>query len=202
MLYVQMFLFSSALILNKNRLLFLLFESYYLQYIENSVCLLFHYSSNLFLLLYVHVIHWYFFPLWGGDVGILLYTGNRQMIRRLVQYIIHTLVKYLLVLLIIIPRLDHLIGQSIHCLIKVGSPTCTSNWYWQKWIKMWWWYGRRYISEVTLEHFHVGLCSRAPPMCGYENSHTSPLCNTIPSLYGIIVSPAFLNGHYCLIDVL
>ena len=125
--YVQIFLFLSALILNKNRLLLSLFKSYYLQYIENSVCLLFHYSSSLILILYAHVSYYNFLPLQGSDVGILLFIGNQQMIRQSVQYLIYTLVKYLLIQLIIIPRLEHFIGISINCLRQVGAPACTSN---------------------------------------------------------------------------
>ena len=43
------------------------------------------------------------------------------MIRRSVKYLIYTLVKYLLIQLIIIPRLEHFIGLSIHCLTQVGA---------------------------------------------------------------------------------
>ena len=66
------------MILNKNRLLFSLFEIYYLQYIENSVCLIFHDYSSLLLFLSMNVIHWGFSPPQGGAVGILLYTGAEE----------------------------------------------------------------------------------------------------------------------------
>ena len=56
---------SAMLIMNKNRLLFSLFESYYFQCIVDSACLIFHDYSSLILLLYVHVSHWDFFPLQG-----------------------------------------------------------------------------------------------------------------------------------------
>ena len=124
------------------------------------------------------------------------------MIRRSVQYLIYTLVKYLLIQLIIIPGLEHFIGLSIRCLRQVGAPACTSNWNKKQQRKRVWWGGSRHISEVTLEHLRVGLWSIAPPMGGYDNSHTSPLCNTTPRWCGIIVCPVFRNGHDCLIYVL
>ena len=117
----------SALILNKNRLILSLFESYYIQCIVDNECLIFHDSSSLLLLMYVHVSHWYFVPLKVGGVGILLYPGKKQIIRRPVQYLIYTLVKYLLMQLIIIPGLDNFIGKSVHCLRQVRAPSCTSN---------------------------------------------------------------------------
>ena len=202
MLYVQQFLFLSALILNKNILLFSLFERYYLHYIENIVCLIFHDSSSLLLLLYVNVIHWGFPPPRGGTFGILIYTGKKQIIRLSFQYLIYALMKYLLMQLIIIPGLDHFIGQIIHCLIQVVAPACTSNWHRQQWRERVWWGGIRHISEVTLYHLHVGLWSRAPPMGGYDNSHTRPLRNTTPRWHGIIMCPDFRNGRECLMYVL
>ena len=121
---------------------------------------------------------------------------------RSVQYLIYTLVKYVLMQLIIIPGLDHLIGRSFNCLIQVWSPACNSNWYRQKWINRVWWGSISRVSEVTLENLHVGLCSRAHPMGGFDNIHTSPLRKTMPSLRGIILCPAFQNGHDFLIHVL
>ena len=124
------------------------------------------------------------------------------MIRRSVQYLIYTLMKYLLIHLIIIPGPENFIGLSIHCLRQVGAPACTSNWHWQKWIKTVWWGGSRQICEVTIEHLRVGMWSIAPPMGGYDNSHTSPLRKTMSRWRGIIVCPAFHNGHDCLIYIL
>ena len=134
--------------------------------------------------------------------GTLLYPGKKQIIRRSVQYLIYTLVKYLLMQLIIIPGLDSLIGRSVHCLRQLSAPACTSNWYLQQWRKRVWWGGSRRVSEFTIEHLHMGMCSRAPPMSGYDNIHTSPLRNTMPSWCGIILCPAFRNVHNCLIYVL
>ena len=124
------------------------------------------------------------------------------MIRRSVQYLIYTLMKYLLIQLIIIPGPENFIGLSIHCLRQVGAPACTSNWHWQQWRKMVWWGGSRQISEVTLEHVRVGLCSIKLPMGGYENSHTIPLRKTTPRWRWIIVYPSFCNGHDCMIYIL
>ena len=58
-----------------------------------------------------------------------------------------------------------------------------------------WWGGSRRISEVTLEQLPMGMGSRAPPISGYDNIHTSLLRNTIPSLRGIILCPDLQNGH-------
>ena len=124
------------------------------------------------------------------------------MIRRSVQYLIYTLVNCLLIQLIIIPGLGHFIGIRINCLRQVGAPTCTSNWHWQQWRKTVWWGGSRQISEVTLEHLHVGMCYIAPPMGGHEKSHTSPLRKTMSRWRGIIVYPSIHNGHDCLIYIL
>ena len=124
------------------------------------------------------------------------------MIRRSVQYLIYTLVNYLLVQLIIISGLEHLIGLSVNCLRQFGSPACNSNWHWQKWRKGVWWGGSRRVSEVTLENLHLGQYSRAPLMGGYDNSHTRPLSTTMTILRGNIVRPVFWNGHNCLIYVL
>ena len=143
-----------------------------------------------------------FFSLAMNFFGGLLYPGKKQIIRRSVQYLIDTLVKYLLLQLIIITRLEHFIGRSVHCLRQVGYPVCTSNWYWQQWIKRMWWGGSRHISEVTLEHLRVGLWYIALPMGGYDNSHTSPLSKPMPSWRGIIVCLAFQNGRDCPIYVL
>ena len=65
-----------------------------------------------------------------------------------------------------------------------------------------WWGGSRRISEVNLEHLRVGLCSRAPPMGGYDNSHTIPLRTAMPIWRGIIVCPALMNGRDFLMYIL
>ena len=56
----------SVLILNKNILLFSLFEIYYLWCIVDSAYLIFHDYSSLLLIMSVHVSHWDFFPLQGS----------------------------------------------------------------------------------------------------------------------------------------
>ena len=52
-----------VLILNKNRLLFSLFERYYLLCTVDNACLIFQDSSSMLLLIYVNVNHWYLPPL-------------------------------------------------------------------------------------------------------------------------------------------
>ena len=120
------------------------------------------------------------FPPREVAVGVILYPGKKEMIRRSVHYLIYTLAKYLLMQLIIIPGMEHLNGRSIHCLLKVRAPACILNWYWQQLRKRVWCDGSRRISEVTLNQLCLGLCSRAPPMGGYDISHTSPLRKTTP----------------------
>ena len=152
------------------------------------------------------------FCLWMLAIGVFTFarwyfcdpstSRKKQMIRRSVQYLIYTMVKYLMMQFIIITGMQKFIRQRIHCLRQVGDPSCTSNWYRQNWRNRVWWVGSRHISEVTIEHLCVGLCSRAPPIGGHDNSHTSPLQNTTPSWRGITVCPAFYNGHDCLIYVL
>ena len=124
------------------------------------------------------------------------------MNRQSVQYLIYTLVKYIMIQLIIITGLEHFIERRIHCLRQVGSPACTSNWHWQQRRKRVWWGGSRHISEVIVEHLRVGPCSIATPMGGYDNIQTIPLRKTTPTWHGIIVCPAFRNGHNCLIYIL
>ena len=143
-----------------------------------------------------------FSPPQRGDVGILLYIVNKQNIRQSFQYLIYTLVNYLLIQLIIISGLEHFIGRIINCLRQVGAHACNSNWHWQQRRNSVWWGGSRHISKVTLENLRVGLCSIAPPIGGYDNSQTSPLCNTTPRWRGIIVCPVFHNGQELLIYVL
>ena len=135
-------------------------------------------------------------------LGSFYIQERRKMIRRSVHYIVYTFVKYLIMRLVIVPGLEHLIGWRIHCLRQVRAPACTSNLNWQQWRKRVWWGGSRRVSEVTIEHIRVGMCSRAPPMGGYDNIQTSLLRNTKPRRRGIIVLPDFRNGHDCLIYVL
>ena len=60
MCYVFKCFVLSVLILNKNILLFSLFERYHLQCIVDIACLIFYYYSSLLLLISLNVSHWIF----------------------------------------------------------------------------------------------------------------------------------------------